>query len=330
MIITNLKTLWSRRFGITAIGLILMASLLTGCGEKGAQAVPVPEVSDVSEENDTTGRSETPKQEETQADLAAQSVKDETAGDYEFSFVDVFGVSYDTVIDASVPMHDYDPAGFCREGEKLFYKGDPKYKSRLGIDVSYHQGKINWEKVAADGYEFVFIRVAYRGYGQAGTLKEDKLFAEYYQGARDAGLDVGVYIFSQAINEKEALEEADFVIGCLGDRTLQLPVVYDPESILDDVARTDSVTGEQFTANTMTFCKRIEEAGFKPMVYSNMLWEAFQFEMAKTSIYPYWYADYEAQPQTPYGFEFWQYSNTGRVSGIGTQTDLDIQLIPIQ
>ena len=87
------------------------------------------------------------------------------------------------------------------------------------------------------------------------------------------------------------------------------------------------MTGEQFTKNTLAFCERIEEAGYEAMVYSNMLWEAYQFDLKQLSEYPIWYADYEELPQTPYRFSFWQYTNTGRVDGVTGDVDLDIQLI---
>ena len=239
-------------------------------------------------------------------------------------FVDVFGVHYETEILEDVPKYNYDYSLFQRDGEKLSYVGDPAYTSRLGIDVSYHQGNINWTKVADAGVEFAILRVAYRGYGQSGSLQKDKKFDEYIQGAQAAGLDVGVYIFSQAISVEEAEEEANFVLKCLEGYEIELPVVYDPESILDAPARTDDVTGEQFTANTLRFCEVIEQAGYEPMIYSNMLWEAFQFDMSQTCKYPYWYADYEPLPQTPYDFVMWQYLNTGKVPGIAGEVDLDI------
>lgn len=85
--------------------------------------------------------------------------------------------------------------------------------------------------------------------------------------------------------------------------------------------------GEQFTKNTLLFCELISEAGYEPMIYSNMLWEAYQLDLEQLSAYPIWYTDYEPQPQTPYHFEFWQYSNVGRVDGISGNVDLNIQLI---
>lgn len=241
-------------------------------------------------------------------------------------FVDAFGEEYETEILPDVPKHDYDLNKFIHDGSKLSYD-DEKYTYRLGIDVSYHQGNIDFSKVKAAGYDFVILRIGYRGYGKAGNIMADRKFPEYYSKAKAAGLDVGVYFFAQAINETEAEEEADFVINTLKGYDLDLPVVYDPESILDDVARTDNVSGEQFTKNTLCFCQKISDAGFDPMVYSNMLWEAFEFDMTKISNYPIWYADYEALPQTPYQFTYWQYSNEGKVDGVSGAVDVDIELI---
>lgn len=209
---------------------------------------------------------------------------------------------------------------------KISYE-DKKYTSRLGVDVSVFQGDIDWEQVKAAGYEFAILRIGYRGYGEEGTLNADEKFEQNLENARKAGIDVGVYFFSQAVNEEEAKEEADFVLEYLKGQELQMPVVYDPEHILEDEARTDGVTGEQFTQNAKVFCKEIEEAGYDAMIYSNMLWEAYELDLEKLSDYPVWYADYEELPQTPYRFSMWQYSSTGIVPGIEGNVDLNIQLL---
>ena len=242
------------------------------------------------------------------------------------NFVDVFGEEYQVEIDPEAEKHKYSAEGFVREGERLKYS-DEDHTSRLGIDVSHHQGNIDWDAVAAGGFEFAILRIGYRGYGEEGYIKADSKFEEYYSEAKRVGLDVGVYFFAQAVNEEEAEEEAGFVLDILGGRQLELPVTYDPESILDDEARTDHVTGEQFTKNTAAFCKKISEGGYKPMIYANMLWEAYNLDLKRLKGIPVWYADYEALPQTPYDFEFWQYSNEGSVSGVEGVCDLDIQII---
>ena len=242
-------------------------------------------------------------------------------------FVDVFGQEYETKISPYAPKHPYDLDCFFWKNGVLSYEGDENYRSRLGVDVSHHQGAIDWQKVKSQGYEFAFLRIGYRGYGTEGRVCPDNMFEQNIREAHGAGLDVGVYFFSQAVNEEEALEEAEYVLERLKGYELELPVVYDPESILDAQARTDNVTGEQFTKNTKVFCEEIRKNGFEPMIYSNMLWEAFEFDMDELTGYPVWYADYEPKPQTPYDFCFWQYTNEAEVQGISGNTDLDIQLI---
>ncbi|MCR4782202.1 MAG: glycoside hydrolase family 25 protein [Lachnospiraceae bacterium] len=211
------------------------------------------------------------------------------------------------------------------DGHEISYE-DGTYKSRMGIDVSYHQGDIDWNKVASSGVKFVYIRCGYRGYAGDGVLKEDTKFEEYYKGAKKAGLDVGVYFFSQAINESEAKEEAEFTLKLLKGKELDLPVVFDPENVGGVGARTDSVSGEQFTKNTIEFCDAVEKGGFKSAVYANMIWQASKLDMTKLRDIEMWYADYEPLPQTPYDFTTWQYSATGRVDGISGDVDLDLEI----
>lgn len=243
-------------------------------------------------------------------------------------FVDAWGEWFDTDINTELPGHNYDWQYLENTEDGISYEGDSRYYIRKGVDVSQHQGTIDWNRVKAAGYEFAILRIGYRGYGQSGALMLDYTFHDNIRAAQEAGLDVGVYIFSQAVNEAEALEEAQLVLDNLAGYELDLPVVYDPELIRDAVARTDDVTGEQFTKNTILFCQRMEEAGYQPMIYSNMVWEAFLFDMGQLTEYPIWYADYEPIPQTPYDFVFWQHSSTGRVDGISGDVDLNVQFCP--
>ena len=298
------------------IALVLLAAALCGCSdrENGAE-----------EDTEKMIAEETIPEDRTES--ATEAVAEVEAQPEILNFVDVFGEEYQVEINPDVEKHEYDLEKFVHEGDRLSYTDD-KYEYRLGVDVSRHQGWIDWKKVKAAGYEFAIIRVGYRGYGEEGLVCLDEQFDTNIQNAQAAGLDVGVYFFAQAINEEEAKEEAEFVLEHIAGYELQLPVVYDPESILDDEARTDDVSGEQFTKNTEVFCSIIQEAGYQPMIYSNMLWEAYELDLEYLEEYPIWYADYEPLPQTPYHFEFWQYTNEGSVDGIEGRTDLNIQLIP--
>ncbi|MEE3357804.1 MAG: glycoside hydrolase family 25 protein [Lachnospiraceae bacterium] len=218
--------------------------------------------------------------------------------------------------------------GLLDSGELTY--SDSNYTSKRGIDVSYHQGDIDWIKVKNSGVEFVYIRMGYRGYTDKGTLAKDEKFDEYLKGAKKAGLDVGIYFFSQATTIKEAKEEADFVLDTLGKTELDLPIVYDPENVGGVDARTDGVSGYQWTKNTLAFCKKIKAAKHDTAVYSNMIWEANRLDMAEIAEagIPVWYADYEPLPQSPYKYFCWQYSSTGTVDGIDGNVDLDIMFLP--
>ena len=272
--------------------------------------------------------------EKAQADSAAavqsqqQSADEQSEEKQILDFVDIFGQSYQAEIDPLVKKQDYKREGFVREGQKLSYQGDERYRFRLGVDVSYHQGTVDWAKVKEAGYDFAFLRIGYRGYGEAGRLCEDTKFYDNFAQARAAGLDVGVYFFSQAVNEREAAEEAEFVLQLLGGIDLQMPVVYDPEKLPGVQTRVDDLSREQFTQNVLTFTRLIRENGYEPMLYSNMLFEAYEYDLTQLSDLDIWYADYEPYPQTPYAFAIWQYTNEGQVDGISGGVDLNIQLLP--
>lgn len=217
--------------------------------------------------------------------------------------------------------------------KRASYDGDANYTYRLGLDISRHDGTpIDWNKVKADGWEFIIFRIGWRGY-QSGVLHVDENFHENIKGAIDAGFDIGVYVFSQAINEEEAVEEAELCINELKDYKINLPVVFDPETITWEEARTDDITMEQFTKNTIAFCNRIKEAGYEPMIYSNITWEAKFFDLSQLAEYKLWFADYQVPPTTPYHFEFWQYGGEwAKIPGIpkGRKVDVDMQLIPVK
>lgn len=299
------------------IYLIPAALLLTSCSGKTAEETAGQEVQEAGKNTEAASKE----------DDAAEKETEEPEPEI-LHFVDVYQNTYQVEINPNVEKHDYKDDSFVHNGDRLSYEGDSNYTYRLGVDVSEHQGYVDWQALKDSGFEFAFIRLGYRGYGQEGRICLDREFHRNIQNAQTAGFDVGVYFFAQAVNEEEALEEANFVLQNLEGYTLQLPVVYDPESILDDEARTDNVSGEQFTKNTEVFCSAVADAGYDPMIYANMLWEAFELDLEELSEYPLWYADYEPVPQTPYHFRFWQYTNQGQVPGITGNTDLNIEMVP--
>ena len=250
----------------------------------------------------------------------------------ELTFTDVNGNSHTYTVNKDAAFHDYDTDLFSANGQFMTYSDSDAYTFSCGIDVSYYQGEIDWKQIKEAGFDFAFIRIGYRGYGAEGTLNEDERFTENLSGALEVGLDVGVYFYAQAISEEEAAEEAAFVLDLLDDVTLTLPVIYDPEYVLDEdgnklsQARTSTIDGDQITQNTLSFCNAMENAGYETGFYANMLFEALVLDMAALSEYTVWYADYEDTPQTPYAFSYWQYSDSGKIDGIEGSVDLNIRL----
>lgn len=198
--------------------------------------------------------------------------------------------------------------------------------SRLGIDVSTFQGEIDWQKVKAAGITFAIIRVGGRGYGEAGTLYADKRAQDHYKGAKEAGLDVGAYFFSQAINEDEAVEEAEYVLEQIKDWEITMPVVFDWE-YMGEQARTAYVEPQTLTDCMNAFSARIRQAGHEAMIYVNMDQAADSFYVEEVADTALWLAMYDGWKENPYKVELWQYTNEGSVPGISGNVDINIQLI---
>lgn len=225
-----------------------------------------------------------------------------------------------------VPVNTLDPACFSTDDRGRVTYAQGGVTARTGIDVSFYQGDIDWTAVAADGIDFAFLRLGYRGY-QAGGLQMDTAYAQNLAGAKAAGLDVGVYFFSQAISVQEAEEEADYVLAALDGAELELPVVFDWEFITPGKsARTDSMEGALLTQCAKAFCEKLQAAGYTPMVYFNQELGYLTYDLKELTRFPFWLAEYDSRPDFYYGFSFWQYTHTGTVAGIQGSVDLDLEL----
>ena len=216
---------------------------------------------------------------------------------------------------------------FLESGE-VQYMEDGQVISHKGIDVSKHQGEIDWNLVAADGVEFAFIRVGNRGYG-TGELVEDDRFEANIQGALAAGIKVGVYIYSQAITEEEALEEANFVLEKIAPYKVECPVVFDVEKVSGKGGRMNNISVEERTRFTQLFCQTIANAGYRPMIYHNTEMGALMLDLPALEDYDKWFAAYSDTLYYPYEYKVWQYSQSGSVQGVSGQVDLNISFAPL-
>ena len=191
------------------------------------------------------------------------------------------------------------------------------------IDVSKHQGTINWSKVAPN-VDGVIIRCAYRGYGSAGDLKTDEKWNVNIQGAIDAGIKrIGVYIFSQAVNAAEGKEEAEKVLSLIkpyGDK-INYPVYWDTEKTSEyPNGRADCISKANRTAAGKAFCEAIKAAGYVPGVYASLTYFDEGLNKSELSCYTWWVAAYRSTRPTA-AVDSWQYSSTGRVNGISGNVD---------
>lgn len=228
---------------------------------------------------------------------------------------------------ADVPACKRDPSQFvCRNGQQ-YYLEDQKISSKLGIDVSSYQGDIDWNAVKESGVDFVFIRCGFRGYG-SGEMVKDRNFDQNIQGAQAAGLQVGVYFYSQAVTKEEAVEEAEMTISLIGDYKLTYPVVYDWETVPEDTARTDMLGVDDLTDCTIAFCDKIREAGFVPMIYQNKRISLLKLDLPRLQNYDFWLAEYNDQASYYYNYRIWQYCSDGTVPGIEGNVDMNICFAP--
>lgn len=222
-----------------------------------------------------------------------------------------------------MPLNPYAAEGFSvdEKGRVVYASGGRRAKA--GVDVSTHQKDVDWRAVASDGVDFAILRLGHRGYTEGGLFL-DQTFEKNLRGALDAGLEVGVYFFSQAITPEEAEEEADYILEVLDGQELTFPVAFDWEPITGDEARTDGLDGETMTRCAAAFCKRIENAGYRPAVYFNQTQGYLRYDLRELTDYTLWLAEYDTVPDFYYHFDLWQYSHTGRVNGIQGDVDMDL------
>jgi len=219
--------------------------------------------------------------------------------------------------------NNYDFTNLVDSGGKLRYISDGKKVSFLGIDVSRYQKEIDFNQVKDQGIEFVMIRVGARGY-KTGTLSIDEYFERNLAAANEAGLDVGLYFYSQAINTAEAEEEANLVLNAIGENKITYPIAFDMEYVDNDTARIDTLTKDEKTVITAAFVNKIKEAGYRPMIYGNKEWLLKRIDISKFDQSSFWLAEEDKEPDYPYTYDMWQYTTEGEVYGIDGAVDLNI------
>lgn len=243
-------------------------------------------------------------------------------------------------IDRTLKMSTIETARFVTDEATghMYYTDESGNKtSYFGIDVSSHQGKVDWNKVKNAGVDFAIIRCGFRGYGSEGRLVEDTSLRDNIVGATNAGLPTAYYFYSQAVTKEEAIEEADMMIKSLAPFKVSGPVILDVESASAD-ERTKNLTPEERTDIMLAFLERVAASGYTPMIYSDLKFYTTKMDIGKLEDYSKWYANYNGIEMDenesiwsynnplmfPYEFDMWQYSNHGTIDGIKGEVDFNV------
>lgn len=198
------------------------------------------------------------------------------------------------------------------------------YSNVFGIDISEWVGDINFEDVKSAGVDFVILRVGYRGY-ETGKFVLDNLLSKYLLYASRAGLKIGVYFVSQAVNTQEAIEEAEYVLDHIRGYRMEMPIFIDLEDVAD-AARTDSLTVEERTNIVKAFCNDLESQGFQAGVYANEAWLLDKLDMSKLQDYDIWLAKYDQTPGENLPVHMWQFTNEGEIPGTEMWVDFNVRV----
>ncbi len=221
---------------------------------------------------------------------------------------------------------EIDVTKLVKSGDVLTYAPEGEVTSYVGIDVSKYNDYIDFQDVKNDGVQFVMIRVGARGY-ESGKITIDDYFETNLKRASDAGLEIGLYFYSQAVTTDEAIEEANTVLEGIGDYDVTYPIAIDMEFVEGDTSRTEVLIPDTRTEIVNAFCDTIAEDGYIPMIYGDKEWLIKEVLLTKLQDYDIWLAQTGDTPDYPYRFTMWQYATDGKVDGISGTVDMNISFL---
>ena len=261
-----------------------------------------------------------------------ESLNKEATGDKEYDKDNYYAIEDDNgkktyyEIIKDVPRNDYNlENNLINENGLLTYK-DSKRESVKGVDLSKYNGTVDFTKLKEAGVGFAMLRLASRGYG-SGKISLDEKFVEYAQNAQVAGIQIGAYFYSQAVNENEAVEEANYIVGAISGFNVKYPVAIDIERVSGDEARTDKLTNKERTSIVKMFCDTVKGYGYKPIIYASSEMLVGGLDLKELQDYDVWLADEKIPTDYPYRFGMWQYNTKGHIDGLTADIDLDISFI---
>lgn len=230
------------------------------------------------------------------------------------------------VISPYLPKNTYDFTKLMSSDDEMKYVEDGKSISFIGVDISKYQGEVDFGQLKDAGIDYVMLRVGARGYS-SGQIMIDEYFATNLQKATEADLDIGVYFYSQALTEAEAIEEANVVIQNLGGLALQYPVAFDMEYVENDSARVEALSRADKTKITKAFLDTIQAAGYRGMIYGDKEWLIKRIDLSQLTDYDIWLSQQKDIPDYPYKFVMWQYTTSAEIRGIDGYANLNVCFI---
>lgn len=230
------------------------------------------------------------------------------------------------LINQYLTKNSYDFTKLVSQSGRMKYYVNGKQTSYVGVDICEEQSYVDFAKLKESGVDFVMLRVGARRYS-SGQIMADAYFEDNIKSAIEAGLDVGVYFFSQAITEKEAEKEAKYVLEHIKGYALTYPVVFQMSYIANDSSRIDSLTVEEKTDIAVKFLETVKKAGYVPMIQGTKEWLLQQIDLTRLNEYDIWLSQTGDLPDYPYKFSIWQYSNNGSVEGISGKVNMNISFI---
>lgn len=238
------------------------------------------------------------------------------------------GTSQWVMINAYIEKNTYDYTGLVYEEPFMRYYADGKKVSRQGIRIDDSYGVVDFEKAEDDGIDYCMIRAGKRGYA-TGVVTMDENCLQYMASAKAAGMGVGIYFYSQAANEAEAVEEANLVLQMLEQSEVKpdYPVVFDMEPVSNDTSRTENLTKNQLTSIAKAFCDTISQGGYTPAVYGNKYWLLRKLDLTQLGSYNIWLSQEGDVPDYPYQFTMWEYDQDAEIDGITGKVPMSISFV---
>lgn len=278
------------------------------------------------QENESDSEMGTDKNEEDGDTKKEEVVQEDPSTDGKHTLVkNSDGTEEWVLISPYLAKNTYDFTNLSESANLRKYTDNGKKISYVGVDVSKHNGNINFRSMKSAGIDYVMIRLGARGYS-TGQLSLDDNFVQNIEAAIEADLDIGIYFYSQAINQEEATQEVNFVIQNLAPykEHINYPVAFDMEKVANDKARIDDLSRDDKTTITSTFLSGIQAAGYIPMLYGNKEWLIKNVDLAKLQSYDVWLSQEEDIPDYPYQYTMWQYTTTGVLNGLTGDANLNI------